>query len=178
LSALFLIGPRGAGKSAAGAVAARRLGAAFVDVDALIESKAGRTIAEIFAADGEPAFRALERREMIRLLDEADEPRVIATGGGCILDAEVRERLGRHGGVAWLRAAVEILQRRIRGSSRPSLTGDDPAAELPRVVQQREPLYRAAAAAGLTVDTGERSVDEVAEILVRHLRIKSDREGV
>lgn len=170
MTTLFLIGPRGAGKTAAGAATARRLGVPFVDVDALVETRAGRTIAEIFADDGEPAFRALERREILRLLDEAAEPRVVATGGGCVLDAEVRARLGRHREVAWLQAAVEILQRRIRGSSRPSLTGDDPAAELPGVVRRREPLYRAAAAAGLTVDTGGRSVDEVADALVRHLR--------
>ena len=174
MTTLFLIGPRGAGKSAAGARAAKLLGVPFLDVDALIESEAGRAIAKIFAQDGEPAFRVLERRQMMALLDGSDQPRVVATGGGCVLDPDVRVRLGRHRAVVWLSAPVEVLQQRIRGSSRPSLTGDDPAAEVPLVVSRREPLYQAAAAGGICLDTGQRPVDEVAQILVARFESQGD----
>lgn len=161
MSALYLIGPRGAGKSSVGRLAAGRLGLPLVDVDTLIEQRAGRDVRRIFAEQGEPAFRALERQAMLDLLQD-DRAAVVATGGGCVLDPEVRGRLGQLRAVFWLTAELPVLERRIAGSARPSLTGDDPARELEQIVSRREPLYRAAAARGQIIDTGSLSPEQAA----------------
>ena len=115
---LYLIGLRGVGKSTAGAAAARALGAPFADADAEVERVAGASIAEIFASRGEAAFRALERQVMLELLQRHDA--VVASGGGCVLDPEVRRELGLRQGVIWLRAPAHELARRVRGSGRPA----------------------------------------------------------
>jgi shikimate kinase len=155
---LFLIGPRGSGKSSAGAQAARLLGVPFVDSDQRVESRAGLVIAEIFASEGEQAFRRLEREVMLELMDQ--QGLMVSTGGGCVLDSEVRQRLRETNVVLWLTAALETLQRRIAGSDRPSLTGSDPADELADLLRAREPLYRQCATRCL--DTSDLSIEEVA----------------
>jgi shikimate kinase len=158
---LFLIGARGAGKTTAGRSAARRVGAAFIDSDEEIERATGASVVEIFAREGEAAFRAVERRVLLAVLPRPAH--VVATGGGSVLDAEVRAALRRHGRVLWLRAPSAQLQDRVRGSVRPALTGSDAADELPLVVASREPLYRECA--DLEIETGERSPDEVADVI-------------
>jgi shikimate kinase len=158
---LFLIGMRGAGKTSAGARAAARLGVPHVDSDALVEARAGCTIAELFRDRGEPAFRALEREV---LLAELPQPgRIVSTGGGCVLDPEVRAALRRSGRVVWLQAPALVLSERVRGSARPSLTGHAPEAELAAVLAAREVLYRECA--DETVETAARDVDEVADVI-------------
>ena len=89
---LALTGFMGAGKSTMGAQVARRLGRRFVDLDREIEARAGITIDELFARDGEAAFRVLEESVAASVLAAA-EPAVIALGGGAVLSAETRERL-------------------------------------------------------------------------------------
>jgi shikimate kinase len=150
MSHLVLIGPRGSGKSSVGQLAARLLGWDFVDTDVLVEAR-GRTIAEVFAAEGEPGFRALER-EVISDLRPADNT-VIATGGGAVLDAANRDHLAALGSVIYLHATPECLVARIAGSDRPPLTDADPLEEMRRVLEHREPLYRALADAVLDTET-------------------------
>ena len=84
---IVLVGAPGSGKSTVGPRLAARLGREFVDVDRVIEERAGKPIAEIFVDDGEPAFRALEEATTIELLDV---PAVISLGGGAVLSAAVR----------------------------------------------------------------------------------------
>lgn len=158
---LYLIGPRGAGKSTVGRRAARRLGVAFADSDQLVEQQAGMGIPEIFAQKGERAFRDLERAVMLDLLGRGDT--LASTGGGAVLDPRVRQELSQQRGVVWLRAPVEVLCLRIQGSSRPSLTGAAPEDELGELVRQREPHYRQCA--DMWVETGERSVEEVVNVV-------------
>jgi shikimate kinase len=168
---LFLVGPRGAGKTAAGALAGRRLGVPFVDTDAVVEQVARCSIAELFATQGERYFRALERRVMLELLGPKSTPLLAATGGGCVLDAGVREHLAARRGVLWLTAPLAVLQQRVAGSDRPSLTGEDVALELESLLAEREPLYRASAARGASVDTGTLTLEQVAERIGQHWQL-------
>jgi len=160
---IFLIGMRGAGKTSCGMRAAELIGASFLDADGCLEQEAGRSVAEIFRDEGEAAFRTLEREVTLDLLRLPDA--VIATGGGCVLDPELREALGQQEGVIWLRADAAELSRRVRAASteRPSLTGAPPWQELPEILARREPHYLACARR--TVDTGNRTVEEVALVL-------------
>jgi shikimate kinase len=156
---IALVGLRGAGKTTVGALLAERLGWRFVDTDALVEARAGVTIAEIFAHQGEPAFRALEREAGLATLCE--ERVVVATGGGAVLDEAVRARLAQVFTV-WLQAPIPELAARIeRGAGRPSLTGQAPADELPVVLAARADYYHACASA--KVDNGEREAREVCD---------------
>ncbi len=157
MSCLVLIGPRGAGKSAAGRRVALRLGWDFVDTDALIEAR-GRTIAELFAAEGEAGFRVVEARTISALRPTRDT--VVATGGGVVLDAANRAHLATLGPVIYLHAAPTLLVARIAGSDRPALTDADPLTEMRQVLAAREPLYRELA--GHVVDTGALDVEAVA----------------
>lgn len=172
---LFLIGARGVGKSAAGALAAATAGCPFVDVDSLVERRAGRSVPRIFAEQGEPAFRALERRVMLELFEPAAPPGLVATGGGCVIDPGVREGLRRQPGVLWLRCRLEVARARIAGSDRPSLTGGDPGAELAVVAARRRPHY--AACARRTLDTTTLSVEEAADA-VQHVWTELSRHDL
>lgn len=169
MTAAFLVGPRGAGKSSVGARAAALLGVPFVDSDSRVEERAGLSVAQIFARRGEPAFRALEREVMLELL-ELDPPAVVATGGGSVLDADVRARLAAHPAVIWLSAPLAELRRRVRLAPRPSLTGADPVDELGPIVRAREPLYRACAGGSDGLDTGALTLDQAAAEVARRFR--------
>jgi len=161
---LFLIGSRGAGKSTAGAWAAAVAGCPFVDVDLLVERRAGLPVARIFAEQGEPAFRALERKIMLELLDPAAPPGVVATGGGCVTDLDVREGLRGQPGVLWLDCRTEMLRRRVAGSDRPPLTtACSPGEELASIAAQRRPHYEACARR--TLDTTTLTVEEAADVV-------------
>ncbi|MGH9000821.1 MAG: shikimate kinase, partial [Acidimicrobiia bacterium] len=98
---LVLVGMMGSGKSSVGRRLARRLGRSFVDTDQLVEARRGLPIAEIFAADGEAAFRALESSAVAEALG-ASPPAVVAFGGGAILDPANRERARAGAVVVWL----------------------------------------------------------------------------
>jgi len=159
---LFLIGMRGAGKTTLGARLAARLGVPFLDSDRLLEEQSGLGVAELFRTRGEGAFRALERELLLELAPRPGQ--LLATGGGCVLDPEVRAGLRRHGHVVWLTAPLAVLAARVRaGAPRPSLTGADPADELAAVLAVREPLYRACA--HTTLDTSRLAPDEVTDVL-------------
>jgi shikimate kinase len=159
---LFLIGPRGSGKTTVAALLAESLGWAWVDADAIVEERAGCSIRDIFAAEGEAGFRAREAAVLEELCGR--ERAVIATGGGVVLRPENRRRLREAGHVVWLRADCETLWRRIStdgstGGRRPALLGGGPE-EVAAVVAQREPLYRECAHAA--VETAGRAPAEVA----------------
>ncbi len=109
---LVLIGYRGSGKSTVGKIIADRLGRPFVDTDLEIETRSGRSIAAMFAEEGELSFRAWEERTLAELAGEFPEA-VLATGGGVVLYERNRRRLRDFGFVAWLQASPEELARRL-----------------------------------------------------------------
>ena len=150
----------GAGKSTVGPLLARLLDRPFVDVDVAVEARAGRRIAEIFARDGESAFRAWEAR----VIDElAPGGGVLALGGGAIAQPGAPQRLARLGTVVYLQASASELVRRIGpAEERPLLAGlDEPRrrARLESLLGEREGAYRSAR---IVVPTGGLSAAEVA----------------
>lgn len=161
---VVLVGMMGAGKSSVGRRLAVRLGVPFVDADVEIEKAAGMTISEIFAAHGEPYFRAGETRVIARLLEGG--PQVLATGGGAFMNADTRAAIRAKGISVWLRATLDVLNRRIkRRGDRPLLkSAADPAETLRKLIEERDPVY---AEADLTVESRdvphETIVDEILE---------------
>jgi shikimate kinase len=160
MGAIVLTGFMGTGKSEVGRRLAKRLGRPFVDTDQLVEGRAGKPVATIFAEDGEAAFRALERDAIVAAAARGDV--VIAVGGGAVLDATNVARLRAAGTLVCLTAAPETILRRIGDAAkRPLLAGDDPRIAIDRLLAARGPAY--AAAADVTVDTSTRGADDVVE---------------
>ena len=160
---VFLIGPMGAGKSAVGRQLARMLHVPFMDSDEEVENRTGVDIPFIFEKEGEAGFRGREAKAVDDL--SRMDGVVLATGGGAVLDADSRSRLGARGFVVYLKTSVEQqLQRTTRGRQRPLLENEDPRKVLEDLLTEREPLYLEIA--DLTVDTDGRKVNAVAnEIL-------------
>lgn len=167
---LFLIGPRGAGKTTVAGLVARRLGWDWVDADLLLEARAGRSIRKLFEVEGEAGFR---EREAALLEELAGRHRcVIATGGGVVLAAANRQRIRAAGLVVWLTADADTLWKRLQADPtgtkrRPDLTVGG-RAEVEQLLQAREPLYRETA--HVEVPTADRSLEEVAEAVLAHWR--------
>ena len=158
---VWLVGMMGAGKSAVGAALALRLGRRFVDTDAEIERERSASVAEIFAREGEAAFRACEREAVARL---CAEPVVAALGGGAVAQPGVAEAVARAGTRVWLRARPETLLARLGdGAGRPLLAGLAPAVRLARLRELLAAREAAYARAELVVDTDDLAVDEVVD---------------
>jgi shikimate kinase len=166
---LVLIGYRATGKTTLARLLAQRLEWDWIDADVEIERRAGKSIARIFAEDGEPAFRDLEALVIADLC--ARQRLVLGAGGGAPLRPESREAMRRSGKVVWLKASAETIHARMSGdattaSRRPNLTDKNPLDEIRHLLAVREPAYREAA--HLEIGTEGRSPDElVAEILNR-----------
>jgi shikimate kinase len=137
---IVLVGMMGAGKSSIGRRVATRLGIPFVDADVEIEEAAGMSIADIFAAQGEPYFRAGEARVIARLLEHG--PQVLATGGGAFMNEQTRANIRDKGISVWLKAELDVLTRRLkRRNDRPLLKTADPVATLANLLAERDPIY-------------------------------------
>jgi shikimate kinase len=162
---VVLVGLMGSGKSRMGRKLAHTLELDFYDTDALIEQKAGYSINEIFAQDGEAKFRAVERSTMIDLLGRA--ACVVATGGGMVTNAGIPDLLTEKSVTIWLRASIsDILNRLKNAQNRPLLKAEDPAKVLEGLNAAREPLYRRA---HITIDTGTASADDTEILMIRAL---------
>lgn len=140
---IFLVGPRGSGKTTVGRLAAEPLGLAFVDTDALIAERAGSSIAAYVEAKGWDAFRDLEHAVLADVCTH--ENQVVATGGGIILREDNRVLLKNSGWTFYLMADVSTLLGRLEAdpnaAQRPALTDSPLREEISRVLAEREPLY-------------------------------------
>lgn len=144
-----LVGMMGAGKSAVGKRLAAKLDVEFRDADQEIEAAAGCSVSEIFERFGEPAFRDGERKVIARLL--AEEPHVLATGGGAFINAETRARIKAGAVSIWLRVPIDTLVTRVgRRDTRPLLRNGDPREILENLLKEREPIY---AEADIVIDS-------------------------
>ncbi len=155
---IVLVGFMGSGKSSVGRELARRFGVPFVDVDAWIEAAAGCRIRDLFAREGEPAFREREKAALREVLSV--KGCVIATGGGAFADEENRVLLRSYAPVVYLDTAVETLLERLSADlGRPLLRGGDREEVVRALLARRIPGYRTA---DVTVRTDGRTVEEVA----------------
>jgi shikimate kinase len=163
---LALIGYRGTGKSTVARQLALALGWEWIDLDVEVELLAGKSIAAIFADEGEAKFRDLESQALAQALQR--DRTVLALGGGAVLQPENRVALAGRAIVVWLRATPETILHRIAADPttserRPNLTCGG-LAEIEELLAVREPLYRQCA--DLTVDTDLASpADVAAEVL-------------
>jgi shikimate kinase len=167
---VLLIGMMGAGKSTTGQLLARRLGWPYLDSDAEIERRTGRTVPEIWRAEGEAAFRA-EESKVLAQATTSDGPAVIAVAGGAVVDPDNRARIRGAGLVVWLRADISVLAGRVgSGEGRP-LLDDGPAAALARLYEGREPIYEELA--DVIFDVDRMPPPEVVDRIVAALHERS-----
>ena len=160
-----LVGLPGAGKSTIGRRLAKALGVDFLDSDAAIEASTGRTIADIFATDGEPEFRRIEEQVIRSALAEHDG--VLSLGGGAITTAGVREALAGQTVVFLEISAAEGVRRTGGGAVRPLLAGPGRAEKFRALMSQRAPLYRRVAT--IRVNTNRRNPGAVVRYIVTRL---------
>jgi shikimate kinase len=164
---LALVGFMGTGKTSVGRVVAEQLYFEFLDTDELIQARTGRTIADIFAKEGEPAFRALERQVVNELARKTKT--VIATGGGLPTNLDNLTALKTHALVVCLWASPEKIWERVRNQShRPLLHAPDPQKKIRELLEIRAPFYRQA---DVLINTDQRSAREVAQQIVLQFKL-------
>jgi shikimate kinase len=167
LTNLALIGFMGTGKTSVGRLVSEQLHFEFVDTDDLIQLHTGRTISDIFSKDGEPAFRALERKVVCELAASAQK--VIATGGGLPANADHLATLKTYALVVCLWASPEKIWERVRNQShRPLLHDPDPQRKIRELLEQRAPFYRQA---DVLINTDLRSAREVAQQITLQYKV-------
>ncbi len=147
LENLVLIGYMGSGKTTVGKTLAKMMQFSFLDTDEMIEKQQNKTIREIFAADGEQAFRDLETDLLKQLVAEKRKHLVLSTGGGMPLRAENQKLLSKLGLVVYLKAEPETIYHRVKNDTkRPLLQCENPFAAIKEMIDVRNPVYEEAAA--------------------------------
>jgi len=168
MQSLIFIGYRGTGKTTVARKLAERLSIPAFDSDPEIKRRAGKSIADIFAQDGETVFRDWEESVIAEIL-ASPHPLVLATGGGAILRETTRKRLRQSGRVIWLTATPETILYRITSDAasetmRPNLTALPMHEEIVTVLEQRKSLY--AETAHAIIDTDCRTIDEIIDVIM------------
>jgi len=149
---VWLIGMMSSGKTKVGRKLSRRSGHPLVDVDDAIVERAGMTIPEIFASQGEPTFRIMEAEEVARIA-ASRQRLVVATGGGAILDGTSRQLMRKTGLVVWLQPSIASLIAKGKTRNRPLLQGhDDLGARYTEIWEARKHLYEEAAHFSIPMD--------------------------
>jgi shikimate kinase len=164
---LALVGFMGTGKSTIGRLAAEQMQFDFVDTDALIEERLDRSVSEIFAGEGEAAFRQYEKQAVEGLGRRTRV--VIAAGGGLVADPANMASLKAHALVIWLVASPETIWERVRTQThRPLLRGPDAEAKIRELLAAREPSYRQA---DVFIHSGLRAPREVAQQIAHQFQM-------
>ena len=175
---VVLVGLSGSGKSTVGRYLATRLNLPLSDTDAIIETEAGCTAADIFASEGEAAFRLRESAVLAAVLAKA--PAVIATGGGIVTVPANAELIRQHAFVVWLDATTAAILTRITGhrQPRPLLQGENPYERLEQMRQKRASLYRSIADLHMLTDGIHASAvaTRIAMLLPAHLDQTRDED--
>jgi shikimate kinase len=176
-SNIILIGYRATGKTTLARLLAERLAWSWIDADVEIERRAGKSIAQIFAEEGEPVFRQLEAQVIAELCRQ--RRLVLAAGGGAPLRSDSRQQMRESGQVVCLLAQPEtILQRMSADAStaarRPNLTDKGPLEEIIQLLKAREPIYRESA--HLVIDTEGKSPREIADEILDELQLPPPAE--
>ena len=171
-TSVALIGFMGVGKSAAGKILAERLGKKLVETDALIAQKAGKSIPQIFREDGEIAFRELE----IEVIKEiaAGKNQVIDCGGGAVLNKINIDRLKQNAVIIWLTASPEVIAKRthLNADGRPLMQGKNTVTDVQKLLQAREPFYKAAA--DIIIDSSDLNIASLIQNITEKLRQNAD----
>lgn len=160
-----LIGLPGSGKSTIGRRLAKAMGLAVLDTDAVIEERAGRSIAEIFSAEGESGFRRIEEQVIRAALESHDG--ILSLGGGAVTTPAVRDALAGHNVVYLEISAAEGIRRTGGSVIRPLLAGPDRADKYRELVNERVPLYRRVAT--IRINTNRRNPGSVVRYIVGRL---------
>ncbi len=164
---IALIGFMGTGKSSVGQLLAATMHFSFLDTDHAIETRAGKTITEIFAQDGEPAFREWERGVVQELAQR--KKTIISTGGGLAANEANLTSLKTHALVVCLWSAPEKIWERVRHQThRPLLQCADPLEKIRTLLAARAPFYRQA---DVLVNTDLRSVREVVQQVIHQFQL-------
>ena len=163
---LYLVGFMGTGKTTIGRAVAQKLGFGLLDSDHEIERLQGKTIPDIFAQEGEAAFRAMERAFVEH--GHPAQRSVVSCGGGLVVQPGMLERLKARGVVVCLHASIEtILARTARQRNRPLLAVEDPEARVRALYAQREPIYRRS---GTLILTDSRPLHDITSHVIRAWR--------
>jgi len=165
---IALIGFMGSGKTAVGQVLAKKLDRKFIELDLLIEQKAGKSIPEIFQQDGEIAFRELEievAKEIAR-----EKYSVIACGGGIVLNKINIDRLRESSRIVYLTASPRVVLERVstEEGQRPLLEVENPTLTIQELLEFRKPFYERAA--DIKIDTSKLDIDSVVEQIIEKLK--------
>ncbi|QOP16752.1 shikimate kinase AroK [Mycobacterium tuberculosis] len=168
-----LVGLPGSGKSTIGRRLAKALGVGLLDTDVAIEQRTGRSIADIFATDGEQEFRRIEEDVLRAAL--ADHDGVLSLGGGAVTSPGVRAALAGHTVVYLEISAAEGVRRTGGNTVRPLLAGPDRAEKYRALMAKRAPLYRRVAT--MRVDTNRRNPGAVVRHILSRLQVPSPSEA-
>ena len=165
---IYLIGYRGSGKTTIARQLATMLWWNWLDADPHLEQRAGKSIREIFEAEGEAGFREREAKTVVEL--SAYSQLVVALGGGVVLREENRDKLKTSGKCVWLKASPELLWSRIHADPttserRPNLTSQGGLDEVRKLLAERTPLYEQCA--DFTVETDKRAPFAIATTIAR-----------